>query len=244
MKNPMPKKAIIKYRSQKKTIILPNDYPTFLKDISSIFNITEQQKQKIGITTNKLSKKLTSKEYIKFLKNIQKNEIPELTINLNEYNDEFNFIEKDSYDQDELALFNNKSKSIGEEFIDLEQILNQSIEESNNELKLNNDLFKSEIPKNVVRFSSYCNICDQFPIVNIMFYCQNCDLNFCEKCEKKIGYNHRHCYYKIKNREQYEEILNIKINEIIKNRNNNYKTKNNNDNNGIFHSIIGIIKGK
>ena len=56
----------------------------------------------------------------------------------------------------------------------------------------------------------------------------------------------KHCYYKITNREQYEEILNIKIEEIKKNRNININNKkqNNNRNNGIFNSIIGIIMGK
>ena len=50
-----------------------------------------------------------------------------------------------------------------------------------------------------------------------MFYCINCDTNFCEDCEKRLGYNHRHCYYKIKNIKQYEEVLDVKIDEWNKN---------------------------
>ena len=151
--------------------------------------------------------------------------------------DDFDFVEKEQYDKDGNFILKNNSKNFGEDSVDFEFILNQSFEESNKEL------FKSEIPKKMIRYSSYCNICDQFPIVNIMYYCENCDLNFCEKCEKKIGYNHRHSYYKIKNQEQYEEILNIKINEIVK-RNKIDKERNNKRNNGIFNSIIGIIMNK
>ena len=171
------------------------------------------------------------------------NEKLERTLSLNNDNEIYeNFIRrKDSYDKDENILSKNKKKNLGEESLDLEQILNQSFEDS-----INQDIFKSEVPKKIIRFSSYCNICNKFPIINTMFYCRDCDLNLCEKCEKEVGLNHRHCYYKITNKEQYEDILNIKIEEITKNRNKNInnKKKNNNGNNGIFNSIIGIIYGK
>ena len=171
------------------------------------------------------------------------NEKLERTLSLNNDNEIYeNFIRrKDSYDKDENILSKNKKKNLGEESLDLEQILNQSFEDS-----INQDLFKSEVPKKIIRFSSYCNICNKFPIINTMFYCRDCDLNLCENCEKQVGLNHRHCYYKITNKEQYEDILNIKIEEITKNRNKhiNNKKKNNNGNNGIFNSIIGIIYGK
>ena len=167
----------------------------------------------------------------------------ERTLSLTNDNEIYeNFIRrKDSYDKDENILQKNKKKNLGEESLDLEQILNQSFEDS-----INPELFKSEVPKKIIRFSSYCSICNKFPIINTMFYCRDCDLNLCENCEKEIGLIHNHCYYKITNREQYEEILNIKIEEIKKNRNININNKkqNNYRNNGIFNSIIGIIMGK
>ena len=238
MKNLMKKKGIINFASQKMTITFPNNYQTFLDEISSLFNIPKEINFSIIITTNKSSKKLEEGEYYSFIQNIPNDEIPELIIDLNSANTEKAFLEKDSYDKDENILYKNISKSIGGESLDFEQLLNQSFEDSN---KI---LIKSEVPKNTIRFSSYCNICDQFPIINTMYYCPNCDLNLCEKCEKNIGYNHRHCYYKIKNQEQYEEILNIKIDTIIKNRNIDNQKLYINGNNGIFNSIIGIIKGK
>ena len=174
--------------------------------------------------------------------NKENNEKFERTLSINNENEIYeNFIKrKDSYDKDENILLKNKKNSFGEDSLDLEQILNQSYE------SINQDLFKSEVPKKIIRFSSYCNICNKFPIINTMYYCRNCDLNLCENCEKKVGLSHRHCYYKITNKEQYEEILNIKIEEIKKNRNKNLndRTQINNRNNGILNSIIGIIMGK
>ena len=173
---------------------------------------------------------------------MRKGKINEDIIKENNENEIYeNFIKrKDSYDKDENILLKNKKNSFGEDSLDLEQILNQSYE------SINQDLFKSEVPKKIIRFSSYCNICNKFPIINTMYYCRNCDLNLCENCEKKVGLSHRHCYYKITNKEQYEEILNIKIEEIKKNRNKNLnnRTQINYGNNGILNSIIGIIMGK
>ena len=211
------KNCIIKYGSKIKEIILPEKYNIFFEKISSLFEIPNELKSNIIISINKLSKIENSVQYSNFFNKISINEKPEITISLNKY-----------------------EKNIGEESIDLEQLLNESFE------FINPFVIKSDISKNIIRFSSYCNICNKFPIINTMYYCQNCDLNLCETCEKKIGYNHRHCYYKITNKEQYEEILNIKIDEIKKNRNINLKnTKHiNNESNGILNSIIGIIMKK
>ena len=82
-----------------------------------------------------------------------------------------------------------------------------------------NNIIKYFEDKGTTNFPSYCHICQKFPIQNIMFYCINCDTNFCEDCEKILGNNHRHCYYKIKNIKQYEEVLDVKIDEWNKNKN-------------------------
>ena len=240
MENKSNKICNIKYGSKIKEIILPEKYNIFLEEIYSLFNIPVEQKSNIIININKLSKIENSEQYYNFLNKILINEKPEITISLKEDDNKLLLQRKELYDKDEKIILKNKNESFGEESIDLERLLNESFD------FINPIVNKSEINKNIVRFSSYCNICNKFPIINTMYYCQSCDLNLCETCEKKVGYNHRHCYYKIKNKEQYEEILNIKIDEIKKNRNINLNnTKHiNNENNGIINSIIGIIMKK
>ena len=53
----------------------------------------------------------------------------------------------------------------------------------------------------------------------IAFYCKNCSIFFCYNCEEEIGKNHQHCYYKIRNIEQFREISDIhnNLNNQIKN---------------------------
>ena len=238
MENKSNKICNIKYGSETKEIILPEKYNIFLEEIYSLFNIPDEQKSNIIININNLSKIENSEQYLNFLNKIQINEKPIITIILNKFDNKLLLQRKDLYDKEEKIVFKNKNESFGEKSIDLERLLNESFD------FINPIVNKSEINKNTVRFSSYCNICNKFPIINTMYYCKNCDLNLCETCEKKVGYNHRHCYYKIRNKEQYEEILNIKIDGIKKNRNINNTKHINNGSNGIFNSIIGIIMKK
>jgi len=185
-------------------------------------------------------------------------------------------LEEDEDKDDEINLrkghiFSNRQKYVSELFgekVDINNILNESIERNiNNENNINNDdnkdnfnnIFNNEIVKSVLppvtSFPSYCNICQKFPIVKIMYYCNQCQLYLCEDCEKNLGYNHRHCYYKIRNKQQYHEIINMDnkkddINKKIiiqkkqkqKTRMDNLREKNEGLN-GMFNSILGFLTG-
>ena len=157
---------------------------------------------------------------------------------------------------------NPKSEIFGGGDLYINKILNENIE--NDENNINNDgdkidnVFGNEIVKSVLppvtNFPSYCNICQKFPIVKVMYFCFDCQLNLCEECEKNLGYNHMHCYYKIRNKQQYQEMLKMEVQK--KEINNNIKEKNKNKNskmdklndkkegfNGIFNSINGFMSG-
>ena len=146
------------------------------------------------------------------------------------------------------------SEIFGGETNNINKILNESIEGEIIEENNNNDnIFSNEIVKSVLppmtSFPSYCNMCQKFPIIKIMYYCDECKLYFCEDCEKSLGYHHRHCYYKIRNKEQYQEIINmeIKSDDIIKENKNKKgrmdKLKKKKETfNGIFNSLFGFIK--
>ena len=160
---------------------------------------------------------------------------------------------------------NPKSEIFGGGGLDINKILNENLENDENNINnINNDnnkidnIFNNDIAKSVLppltNFPSYCNICQKFPIVKIMYFCIDCHLNLCEDCEKNLGYNHRHCYYKIRNKEQYQEMLKMEVKD--KESNNNINDKNINKKtridklkdkkegfNGIFNSIIGFMSG-
>ena len=150
----------------------------------------------------------------------------------------------------------------GGEF-DINKMLNENndgeskennINNINNENNFNNEIIKSVLSP-VASFPSYCNMCQKFPIKRVMYYCNDCKLNLCEDCEKYLGYNHRHCYYIIRNKNQYQEIINMEIekddmkinNKIEKDINNKEKMEQSSEKkeglNGIFSSLLGFIKG-
>ena len=133
----------------------------------------------------------------------------------------------------------------------INKILNENIEnDENNKIDniFNNDIVKSVLPP-LTNFPSYCNICQKFPIVKVMYFCIDCQLYLCEDCEKNLGYNHRHCYYKIRNKEQYQEMLKMETKKKEINNNINKKTRidklrdKKESVNGIFNSIIGFMSG-
>ena len=144
-----------------------------------------------------------------------------------------------------------KSEIYGGGGLVINKILNENIEnDENNKIDniFNNDIVKSVLPP-LTNFPSYCNICQKFPIVKVMYFCIDCQLYLCEDCEKNLGYNHRHCYYKIRNKEQYQEMLKMETKKKEINNNINKKTRidklrdKKESVNGIFNSIIGFMSG-
>ena len=173
-----------------------------------------------------------------------------------------------------LSTIQKKKSGMFEDEFDINNILNESIEnDKNDENNINNsndnifkkennvnyhknNNFRNDIAKSVflptISFPSHCNICQKFPIMRIMYFCNECQLFLCDDCEKKLGYNHRHCYYKIRNKQQYQEAMNFEIqkndlvikNKIKKENAETDKLKDKNEGlNGIFNSIIGFMTG-
>ena len=281
-------KGSIIYGEYEKPILFPNNYDDLINQIISLFHISEKEKN-IIISYKNISgdsiKISSSEEYLEFLSKIKENLIPKI-IYISVKKDIKNKIisyREDIYDRDENEeeeenddlflrqghVFSNNKKQQSERVFDINKILNESFEiKKSQEFNISNEIkenfFGKEINKSVLppvtSFPSYCTICQKFPIIKIMYFCNRCKFNLCENCEKNLGYNHRHCMYKIRNLEQYKEIINM--DEIEKNaliRNNKYKKdvnkkedenkktkkiKGNNKKeglNGIFSSIINFM---
>jgi hypothetical protein len=89
-------------------------------------------------------------------------------------------------------------------------------------------------------FPFNCNLCNQYPIVKVLYYCPVCALPFCEKCEEKLGINHRHSILKVQTNEQYDD-LNLKINASL-NQGNNQSDNNDNVNQSKIQQFANNIK--
>jgi len=150
---------------------------------------------------------------------------------------EFSFLEekKSSNDKKEnqLDINNNINESSNKEKI---QINNPNINVNYN---TNSYYGQNKLVDNQIRgapvsmnFNIKCNFCQKNQMVTV-FYCKNCSIFFCTDCENKIGKNHQHCYYKIRNKEQFEEICKIhnSNNNKIKNLYGNSINNNNNSTN-------------
>ena len=115
-----------------------------------------------------------------------------------------------------------------------------------NDINSNNNIISNQ--KYIV-FPFNCNLCNQYPIVKVLYYCPVCALPFCEKCEEKLGINHRHSILKVQTNEQYND-LNLKINGNS-NQENNQNDNNENVNqskiqqftNNIKNSFLGTFFG-
>ena len=223
------------------------------------------------ISENKISKKIS----ISF-DQISKNKIKGYREDIYDKDDEEE--DKDDIILNRGKMFSTiqkKQSGFFEDEFDIYNILNESIEnnknDENNINNINNDNnnihknenngnyhknnnFKNDLAKSVflpaISFPTHCNICQKFPIMRIMYFCNECQLFLCEECEKKLGYNHRHCYYKIRNKQQYQEMMNMEIKKnesATKNKikkENKDKLQNKNEGlNGIFNSIIGFMRG-
>ena len=57
-------------------------------------------------------------------------------------------------------------------------------------------------------FNINCDNCKQKKSSDIVYYCSDCKIFFCEACEDNIGKIHKHCYYKMRNKKQYEGLKN------------------------------------
>ena len=103
---------------------------------------------------------------------------------------------------------------------------------SNNNNKISNQKY--------MVFPFNCNLCNQYPIVKVLYYCPVCALPFCEKCEEKLGINHRHSILKVQTNEQYDD-LNLKINANL-NQGNNQSDNNDNVNQSKIQQFANNIK--
>ena len=110
-----------------------------------------------------------------------------------------------------------------------------NINNINNFNNINNNISNNNLGSQTYMVFPYnCNLCNQYPIVKVLYYCPVCNIPLCEECEEKLGINHRHSILKVQTNQQFDD-LHLKINADNKNGNeksNNNNNANNNSNEG------------
>ena len=216
-----------------------SDYKLFLKTCS------EKNAKVLNI---KLSDDNTNNIIIKDNNNEDsKEDIKEISIN-NNINYKESFIEEEKEEKEEkINLIDNNinhiniSKKNSENIFnniddDLEAIEfsmiseNKNININKNENNINNININNNnqinnkiiMPSNNAKLNIFCNVCKHNKIIDVVYYCKDCNLFFCETCEIDLGRIHQHCYYKIKNKRQYDEMIKNPDNVNIVNQKGNF----------------------
>ena len=60
----------------------------------------------------------------------------------------------------------------------------------------------------MLQFPYACTLCRIGPIYRVMYYCKDCNIIICPKCEQREGERHYHPLYKVQNGSQFQ-YLNI-----------------------------------
>ena len=86
-------------------------------------------------------------------------------------------------------------------------------------------------------FNITCGLCNQYPIIKILYYCPTCSVYICPECEKKPDINHRHSILKVQTQQQFEDLM-----EKINKSKSELNLENNNKNQLNLATITDNIK--
>ena len=127
------------------------------------------------------------------------------------------------------------------ENIILEESNNNNENNNNNKNKINFiDNYFKESDKNDSNdntnvketFKCTCKRCEEFPIINVLYYCSECDLILCAKCAKKME-DHEHELLKVESNDEYNEAVGESFEPIYKEKSYNIVLNNEDDENEI-----------
>lgn len=138
--------------------------------------------------------------------------------NLNIDNDNDNDLESPYIIKDNIN--NNTNENINVNNFD--NNINANNKKENINLDINSQTY--------IVFPYNCNLCNQFPIVKVLYYCLVCGIPLCQECEEKLGINHRHPILKVQSKQQFDD-LQLKINGNSKEKVNIEKNNDNDSSN-------------
>ena len=193
-------------------------------------NKEEENEQEEIINNNKglniiFEQKLEKNNEEKYINQQQKNNIihnNEIINNIQNYKNNNN-----------LNIYNDNDNDLESPYI-LKDNINNNINENINANNFDNNINVNNKKEGInfdinnqtyMVFPYNCNLCNQFPIVKVLYYCLVCGIPLCQECEEKLGINHRHPILKVQSKQQFDD-LQMKINENSKEKVNIEKNNN------------------
>ena len=249
---------LLKYYDQEIRVTLPTGYNEFINSLCLMLVINNEKIKDFQISyCNNLDKKTylinNDNDYSLLLNTIKQKNTFVINIELKLDNQNQNIIINNNNNMNKIINKNKKEENKKNDIEnDLEPIeLSFSDDESNKKDNINfnkyhnnnniiNDMNLDYRQNQLINLNMQCNYCKKIQSKGDIFYCRDCSLFFCSNCEQKIGINHPHCYYKIRNKDQFNEICLLhNANNSKKNINNDNSLNNNQDN--YENPITGIL---
>ena len=163
-----------------------------------------------------------------------KNEI-EINNNKEISNNIDNDLNNSNSEEDILSPYNQKEQNINNK-VTINQINDVNI--INNNININANV---NLSQRYLVFNLPCGLCNNYPILKILYYCPTCSVYICPNCEKKPDINHRHSILKVQTQQQYED-----LNEKIKQSNEELNLENAANQStfkNIKDSVLNLFKG-
>ena len=172
-------------------------------------NIVSNQQFEINKQENKIEKLNIDIKNNNDINNSDKN-------NINNFEEKNNELEINNNKEFYNNIDNNLNDSNSEEEIMspyLQKEKEQKNELNNNNINIINQINDINANANVnlnqtyLVFNIACGLCNQFPIIKILYYCPTCSVYICPECENKPDINHRHSILKIQTQQQYSDLM-------------------------------------
>ena len=205
----------VEYYTQNIQIKLPENFDNLLKSLST------NLKKNINVNSFTISYIYNSlaierlnitneKSYKKFLNALYKHKAEKIEVKIgkdNNYKENKDDDEENKDDDEENKIIPNPVNiTINDKIIAILLQENEEIKEDNIN-KFIEFLIKTINEKEKKMNYSYgidCGFCLHNEIKGILYYCKDCNKFFCSDCERNIGQTHPHCYYKIRDEEQFK----------------------------------------
>ena len=129
----------------------------------------------------------------------EKNKVLEINNNKEFYNNIDNNLNDSNSEEEIMSPYLQKEKEQKNEMNNNINIINKI-----NDINANANV---NLNQTYLVFNIACSLCNQFPIIKILYYCPTCSVYICPECENKPDINHRHSILKIQTQQQYSDLM-------------------------------------
>jgi len=234
-----------------------SDYLSFLKDLCGIFGLSMNQLSSISLSyadeDGDVIMVSTKEDFLIFLEQARQKVVDTLIIEVNEESniDPISLMDsalnyQEQVEEANANLINSNQNGINN--INNDNNLNNDNNYYNiNNYDDNNNIQNQEVNNEApLVFYVECNCCQIYPLLERIYYCQQCDMCLCQNCKPKFE-NHEHPMIKIETEDEFEiiikayenkaKLLEKNNNQQINNINNNINYQNNSINNSYQNNI-------